>query len=169
MNVGSAQDKAVRLPIPDPRVLDLLPGARFADSYRWRCSAAEALDAPLWLDRVLGKPPQWVASLMALRNRLAVRLGLAEAPLGGFPILHRSADRMVVGMDDWHLDFRIICLCDGDADGGQQVIMGTVVRPHNLVGRAYLAVVMPFHRLISSTLMTRASARRRSEINVAPV
>jgi len=153
----SVRDKAIRLPHPDARLLDLLPGASFADSYRWRYSS-EPLEAPLWLDRVLGKPPKWVGRLMILRNHIATRLGLTEASLDGFPVLHSSPDRIVVGMDDWHLDFRIMCLCDLAADGTQLVTMGTVVRPHNLAGRAYLAAVMPFHRLISNTLIARASA-----------
>lgn len=148
--------KAIRLPHPDPRLLGLLPGARFADSYRWR-SAAGVSEAPAWLDRVLAKPPHWVGRLMALRNGIAGRLGLKAAAIEGFPVLHHSPDRIVVGLDDWHLDFRIACFCDRDS-GGTLVTMGTIVRPHHPVGQAYLAMVMPFHRLISHTLVGRASS-----------
>jgi hypothetical protein len=150
------QDRAMRLPQPDSRLFDLLPGASFADSYRWRNSACP-LEASEWLDRMLKNPPQWVDHLMALRNRIGAWFGLKTASVDGFPVMHKSTDIIVVGMDDWHLDFRIACLCDQEANGTQLVTIGTVVRPHNLAGHAYLAVVMPFHRLISKRQMARAA------------
>jgi Protein of unknown function (DUF2867) len=37
------------------------------------------------------------------------------------------------------------------------VIATTLVRTHNWVGRAYLAVIMPFHRVIVRTMLAQAA------------
>jgi hypothetical protein len=37
--------------------------------------------------------------------------------------------------------------------GGRQVTSTTLVRTHNLLGRAYLALIMPFHKLVVRGMM----------------
>jgi hypothetical protein len=44
------------------------------------------------------------------------------------------------------------------ADSGQRVTATTVVRTHNRLGRAYLAVVLPFHRLIVRAMLDQIRA-----------
>ena len=39
----------------------------------------------------------------------------------------------------------------------RRVIATTLVRTHNWVGRAYLAVIMPFHRVIVRTMLAQAA------------
>jgi Protein of unknown function (DUF2867) len=59
---------------------------------------------------------------------------------------------VVLGMADKHLDFRAVV--DVRQDGaGWQVTATTVVRTHNWLGRAYLAVIMPFHRLVVRAML----------------
>lgn len=90
--------------------------------------------------------PGWVDSLMRLRNTLVRPLGLKTGLVEDtkkdaiFPITHDSEDELMMGTDDRHLDFRIAVLRDQG-----RIYMSTWVHPHNLLGRAYLAVVMPFH------------------------
>jgi hypothetical protein len=100
--------------------------------------------------------PRWVGALLALRNRLVRPFGLktGAAPgtraMGIFPVCSESADEMILGLDDSHLDFRVAVVRQ---DG--RLYMSTWVRPHNLWGRAYLALVMPFHILISRGVVAR--------------
>jgi hypothetical protein len=142
---------------PDQRILALLPGASFADSYGWQAADAE-VDAVPVARALFDAPPRWIDALMALRNLLVALIGLKPAPITGFPVLHQSPDRMVLGLDDHHLDFRIIVLADGDGTEPRRITLGTVVRTHNLLGRAYLAVVIPFHRVIVRTMLRKISA-----------
>jgi hypothetical protein len=72
--------------------------------------------------------------------------------VGIFPILSETPERMVAGFDDHHLDFRVV-VDVAPANGGRDVTTTTLVLTHNWLGRAYLAVIMPFHRLIAKTLL----------------
>lgn len=119
---------------------ELLPGYAFADGYR----VATHLDAPAVAEAIFHHPPAWFAALMALRNGIIRLLGLKAVALNGFPVLWSSAGRVVLGLDDRHLDFRILI----QAEGGVATV-STIVRPHNRLGRLYLAAVLPVHRMIS--------------------
>jgi hypothetical protein len=59
---------------------------------------------------------------------------------------------LVAGFNDHHLDFRVV-VDVAPADHGQQVTATTLVLTHNWLGRAYLSVIMPFHRMISKALL----------------
>ena len=148
-----------------------LPGADWADRYELlvfgeRMTAAEAAR------RTLGNAPGWVRGLLGLRNRLAALIGLkAAAPaaaggrIGGFPVLHSDDRETVLGLDDRHLDFRIVVnVRDGPADS-QIIGFTTLVRRRNLYGRIYLAAVMPFHKAIVPALLSGVSERTSGRIS----
>ena len=87
--------------------------------------------------------------------------GAGEKAAGGligiFPVLSETPDRLVAGFDDHHLDFRVVV--DVVAAGqGQQVTATTLVRTHNFLGRAYLAIILPFHRLVVRALLRQVAA-----------
>ncbi|GAB1362646.1 DUF2867 domain-containing protein [Rhodobacter sp.] len=98
--------------------------------------------------------PRWAATLMRLRNALVRPFGLktGEGP-ALFPTHLDSKDEMVIGTDDSHLDFRIAVFRQGE-----RLYLSTWVRPRNIRGRAYLALVMPFHILISRGAVARMAA-----------
>ncbi len=119
----------------------LLPGFDFADAYE--VAAPVGVDAPEAVRRVFAHPPRWAAVLMDLRNRIVGIIGLKPAPSTGFPIISETPQDVVMGFDDRHLDFRIVVtVIEGVAT------VTTIVRRHNFWGRIYLALVMPFHRVI---------------------
>jgi len=99
--------------------------------------------------------PKWVKLLMVIRNFFAraVRLNTAPAAtdrIGFFPVTHEDADEIVMGFNDRHLDFRVVIRVeDGRAFGA------TWVHRHNLLGRIYLLIVLPFHILIMRGSMAR--------------
>jgi hypothetical protein len=73
-----------------------------------------------------------------------------------FPVLSETPQRIVAGFDDNHLDFRAVV--DVVTSGGnQRVTATTVVLTHNLLGRVYLTIIAPFHRLIVRSALRRAA------------
>ncbi|MFD1982172.1 DUF2867 domain-containing protein [Mesorhizobium newzealandense] len=137
--------------VPNPH--NALAGAQFADRYAL-ITEGLALTAISAAERALGRTPRWVGRLMALRN-LAVRpfrlkTGLEPAVLpdgriGIFPLISQVPGKVVLGLDDRHLDFRVLVEVRELGMGRQEVAASTVVKTHNWLGRAYLAIVKPFH------------------------
>jgi hypothetical protein len=142
----------------------LLPGAQFVDAYSIAVDDA-ALDARHGAERMLGRSPRWIETLMALRNRLVKPFGLktpvprraaTSGTIGAFPIVSESPRRLVAGFNDRHLDFRLLVDVVA-ADNGLRITATTLVLTHNLLGRAYLAVILPFHRLIVPSMLRQVA------------
>ena len=140
----------------------VLPAFDFADAYAVSVTGAP-LDALSAAMRAFSRAPRWIGALMALRNVLVTPLGLVTAStralasrrrVGWFPVIDENPHRVVLGLDDRHLDFRILMDVAGD-NGRQRVTATTLVRTHNLTGRLYLAAVMPFHRIIVPAMLRR--------------
>jgi hypothetical protein len=162
---------AVQAFIPDATTAPLLADADFADAYQLIVAGAP-IDATAAAQRVFARTPRWISALLATRNRLGALIGLKgtgesafdkNAPagkrrrIGFFPVISEAPDRVVMGFDDWHLDFRVaVDVISLDADR-QQVTATTLVRTHNFAGRAYLALIMPFHRIIVRTMLAQAA------------
>jgi hypothetical protein len=147
-------------PEVEPRTL--LAGAQFIDAYRIAINDT-SLDARRAAKCMFERQPPWVEALVALRNVLVSPFGLKTsgesepAPhgiIGLFPVLSETPDRLVAGFDDSHLDFRVV-VDVAPCDLGQQITATTLVLTHNLLGRLYLAIILPFHRLIVRALLQR--------------
>jgi Protein of unknown function (DUF2867) len=136
----------------------VMPDADFADAFTVEISGQHHAKAAACA--ALGTAPLWVEKLMALRNALVVPLGLKPdggtvPKIGPFPILHEDANRVVLGLNDRHLDFRIVFDTEATANNQTKATLTTILKRHNLWGRAYLAVVLPFHKLIVPTMLKR--------------
>ena len=77
--------------------------------------------------------------------------------IGRWTLYDKSADELITGANDKHLDFRVSVLRDGDG----RVVISTAVMTHNTFGRAYLTTILPFHRFGVAALLTNASAAGR--------
>lgn len=141
----------------------LLAGATFADSYALTTDDL-GLDAVEATKRVMGRTPRWVSGLMALRNVLVTPFLLktgreksvrSSVRIGFFPVISQSADEVVLGMNDRHLDFRLSVEVKPLGAGRQEISATTAVKPHNLFGRIYLAIVTPFHRVIVPAMLSQ--------------
>lgn len=121
---------------------------------------------------VLGNPPVWLRSLLAVRDGVMVRFGVkttamlraraigtGAARVNFFPILSKTTDEIILGEDDRHLDFRASILVRDRTGGGQELVMTTVVHCHNRLGRAYLCAILPFHRVVVTSSLRRAGRR----------
>jgi hypothetical protein len=142
----------------------LLAGAQFIDSYRIALKGT-ALDARKAAEKMFARGPRWIEVLLRLRNTIVAPFGLKQsganepAPggmIGIFPVLSETPERLVAGFNDHHLDFRVV-VDVAPAESGQQVTTSTLVLTHNLLGRTYLAAIMPFHRLISRVMLRQVA------------
>ncbi|MET3842526.1 DUF2867 domain-containing protein [Bradyrhizobium sp. OAE829] len=148
-------------PTIDPNTL---PGAQFADAFRIEIGD-RALNARQAAERMMARQPRWAEALLTLRNILVAPFGLktsgaSSTPremVGIFPIVSERPDRLVAGFNDKHLDFRIV-VDVATSGAARQVTATTLVLTHNWLGRTYLAVIMPFHRLIVRSLLRQVAA-----------
>ena len=120
---------------------------------------------------VFDNQPAWVDTLMGLRDTLVAGFGLKTAKqlaaptadpsdkrVGIFKIYESTADQVFLGEDDKHLDFRIaVQLRPATAGSVPQLIVSTVVHCHNLLGRSYITLIAPFHRLVVQSGLRRAA------------
>jgi hypothetical protein len=160
----------VTLP-PGARVAGLYPGAFLADAYAIDLPVGATHDTLALARCTLERSAPWVDALMALRDRLVAGFGIktakalradasAEVPrIGLFRIYETHGDEVVLGEDDRHLDFRVSVLrTPGAAPGdGDRLTTVTVVHCHNRLGRNYIRLITPFHRLVVRTSLERAA------------
>lgn len=124
------------------------------------------LDARHAAEKMLSRGPRWIDALLALRNHLVKPFGLKTPPpnanasaqsIGIFPVVGETPDRLVAGFNDSHLDFRVVVDVATSGDS-QRVTLTTLVLTHNLLGRVYLAIILPFHRLIARAMLRQVAA-----------
>jgi Protein of unknown function (DUF2867) len=143
----------------------VLPGAQFGDAYAMTTSG-QRLDALSAARRAIDRAPSWINWLLRLRNMAVAPLrlkpgvktrrdGMSGEKIGIFPILSQSPARVVLGLDDRHLDFRLLVDVEDLGEGRQSVTASTVVKTHNWLGRIYLALVKPFHRIIVRAMLAK--------------
>ncbi|MFG2718810.1 DUF2867 domain-containing protein [Streptomyces sp. NPDC048416] len=117
---------------------------------------------------VLQATPEWVHSLLTLRDKVMQPFGLhaqervtaesirveAGAKLGPFRLLEVSDTEVLAGDNDKHLDFRTSFAVRKSATGtGTEGVCTTVVRFHRRAGRMYFMAIQPFHNLIIPRLV----------------
>ncbi|MCP1974485.1 DUF2867 domain-containing protein [Bradyrhizobium elkanii] len=141
----------------------LLAGAQFIDAFRI-ATARPDLDARHAAEAMVARQPRWIEWLIALRNFIVAPLGLktsgaadgaARDMIGIFPVVSETPERLVAGFNDKHLDFRLV-VDVASAGAVRSITATTLVLTHNRFGRAYLAVILPFHRLIVPAMLRKA-------------
>lgn len=160
--------------LPNPSLVErALEPRHYFDAFSLRAPHGTFGDVDA-LARASSQLPGWVDGLMLLRNRIVRVFGLktepAETPRGGpgqaivagsavgiFLVLARSADEILMGLDDKHLDFRFSLILQTRADG-EHAIATTTVRFRNVWGRLYFGLVRPFHKRIIPAMLRAALA-----------
>jgi Protein of unknown function (DUF2867) len=141
----------------------LLAGAQFSDAFGLDIDG-RTLDARAAAERMIGRSPRWIDMLLTLRNILVAPFGLKTSGasavprdmIGIFPVISQTPDRVVAGFNDSHLDFRVVVEV-ATHGAGQQVTATTLVKTHNRLGRTYLAIILPFHRLVVRTMLRQVA------------
>ena len=156
------------VPLPTgSRIADLFAGADLADAYAINLPSGGSRDIETLIRFMLGEEALWLRLLMGVRDAVVAGFGLKTsrrlrkgsvtdevARIYIFRVYEITRDEAILGEDDKHLDFRVsIQRRPGD------VVVTTVVHCHNLLGRAYLAVITPFHRLVVKSILRRAARR----------
>ena len=143
----------------------LLAGAQFMDAYRLDVDGAN-LDARRAAERMMAHAPRWVDALLVLRNIIVAPFGLKGSGaqerlprdiIGIFPVVSETPDRLVAGFNDKHLDFRVV-LDVATSGARQSVTATTLVLTHNWLGRTYLGIIMPFHRIVVRAMLAQVAA-----------
>ncbi|QDO89987.1 DUF2867 domain-containing protein [Ornithinimicrobium ciconiae] len=143
-------DSPVVAAVAEVEASEVLPGWDYADAYECRWASVGAPDAMTVARALLGPSPS-ARRVLAARDLLVAPLGVQPAYQGDvllFPIQVAGPERVVCGLDDRHLDFRVIVTLLGGV-----ARCTTVVRRHGYLGAAYFAVVRPFHRRLVPHLM----------------
>src|SRR5450830_465329 len=143
------------------------PGSNLADAYAVNLPHQQACQMAMdsLARHVLGSQPAWAQTLMRLRDAIVKPWGIKTATqlasseggrIGIFRIYAVTDDEIIVGEDDSHLDFRLSLLRDRQAGPHGNITLSSVVHCHNKVGRAYIALIKPFHKLIVQRSLARA-------------
>jgi hypothetical protein len=159
---------AVALPI-ESRMSCMFETIDFTDAYAIRLPKNAIADPELLSRFLFSHQPKWVALLMQVRDALVGRFGIKTSVqllnsggthIGIFQIHAASTHEIVLGADDKHLDFRLSLLLRTKVIAMDRIpflILSTVVHCHNRLGRAYIALIAPFHRWIVCSLLSSAA------------
>lgn len=143
--------------------------ADFADAFSVELPETASGNAEELAGHIFTQQPGWVAMLMSIRDGLVRPFGLKRAVdfqasggdrIGIFRVFERYRDEIILGEDDRHLDFRVSVLLQPAADDRpRRLIVTTLVFYNRLLGRAYIALIAPFHRMVVRTSLDRAQRR----------
>lgn len=167
--------KAILTEVPSGSLIhQALPHADFADCYTLPDPHPE-LDALHTYLAVFARTPRWMHALMAIRNGVVRHLGLKSAnglrvadphkpptsyqpgdSMGIFKLAQATLREVIVFDDDKHLKVQL-SLFKHTLDGQPMVSVSTVVHIHNRLGRAYMSVVGPVHKLIVPLMLAQAA------------
>ncbi|MEE4010443.1 DUF2867 domain-containing protein [Roseibium sp. FZY0029] len=165
--------------LPEDSLLNAYRAADdFLDTYSIPIRGREDLltaDMRLLAERILTADIGWITALMSFRDKLAALVGMkttqalaqertAEAAaekgvgdrIGFFKIYSVSENEIILGENDWHQDFRLSLY--RQRQNGPRIYASTCCKPHNLAGHAYLALILPFHKMIVKTMLARGTA-----------
>ena len=132
-------------------------------------------DMRVLAERILMAEIGWVTALLSFRDKLAGLVGMKTTKalaqeqgadniickgegdrIGFFKIYSVSEDEIILGENDWHQDFRVSVF--RKRGGAARIYVSTCCKRHNLAGHAYLALILPLHKMIVKTQLSRGTA-----------
>jgi len=154
------------------RIAQRTIGADFADSYCFADPQPEASALQSYL-ALTAQTPAWMNALMSLRNQVVRWVGLKHLGqlktrrpgkalqdyrpgdrVGIFSLSDLHGDEVILYDDDKHLRVQVSLY---KAEG--RIWLSTVVHEHQILGRVYMSVVGPVHKLIVPLMLAQASAK----------
>jgi hypothetical protein len=131
---------------------------------------------------VFGKMPKMFGHLLVLRSVLVKPFGIGTVSyedlrgtidtgklykigekIWRWTIFEQNEHELIVGTNDRHLDFRVSVFREDQ----KRVALSTCVMTHNTFGRAYLAIILPFHRFGVMKLLEHAAASISDDVPLA--
>ena len=143
-----------------------------ADAFAIRLPLGATSDPDLLARFIFANQPHWIGRLTRVQDLVVAGFGLKTAKqlatlaadakssrLGIFKVDSKNETEIVLGEHDKHLDFRVSVLCSDEpaSENRRQLIVSTVVHRHNLLGRVYILVVAPIHRMVVKASLRRAA------------
>jgi hypothetical protein len=174
MSYAAAEEVAAPM---DAVIASFYPNADFRDAYAIPIGNDSRTALALYLD-IVSQTPAWVEGLMTVRNRAVAIFGIKDLGalssfetdksvddyklgdrVGIFRLHHLSDDEVILADADRHLDAKVSVrrLRSNDTMSLQ---VTTVVHIHNLLGRAYMSLVVPAHRRIVPAILARYTKRK---------
>lgn len=167
----STHDRVTTVPLPaQSRVSAFSATPDLADAYSIELPDRATRDPERLARFVFAQRSRWMDGLMRIRDALVAGFGLKTATqlrspdaardgrVGIFRIYGIEPAEIVLGEDDKHLDFRLSVLCaDAPSPGAKRLVVSTVVQCHNALGRTYIRLIAPFHRLIIRATLRNAA------------
>ena len=153
-------------------VSQLYKTTNLVDAYAIQLPNGTTTNPELLARFIFSQQSPWISGLMKVRDALVAGFGLKTSAqlmkadglgktnrIGIFKVYSTSTHEIILGEDDKHLDFRLSLLyqVQPSAFTSPQLILSTVVHCHNLLGRSYIFIIAPFHRLIVQSMLRRAS------------
>jgi hypothetical protein len=168
--------RITEVPVPDgSKVRQAVGTVHFCDAYQAPLSRA-GVSVEQAYRAVFGHRSGWADALMTIRGWLVAPFGLMHPTkeiyqaaeesfrrsgyqvgqrVGIFTIQSIEPNELIAGEDDRHLDFRV-SVFKAAQRGAETVTVSTVVQINNTLGRLYLQLIKPFHRVIVRSMVQRA-------------
>jgi len=160
---------------PESRLAESLPRMDYLDSFEVPSRTPEQ-DLVAIYAAALGHLPKVFKQLLVVRSHLVKAFGIAGVSykdlngpidtgrtyvvgdkIGRWTLIAKYRDELITGANDRHLDFRVSVF----RDARPRIVLSTAVMTHNAFGRAYLAMILPFHRFRVAKLLGNASVAGR--------
>ena len=167
-------DRPLAVPVPpESRIAAVYSRVDLADAFAIELPAGAPQDPEVLARSIFAHQARWISVLMRIRGVLVAPFGLKTASgltsegaqgsrIGIFKVYEANAVEVVMGEDDTHLDFRVSALYQPAAQasaGRPRIVLSTVVHCHNALGRCYIGLIAPFHRMIVKSYLRRAARR----------
>lgn len=136
----------------DSLINNYLP-ADYLDFFSKEVVVNKNITPDTFFDMVFNRFPAWIDWLLKLRNKIVKPLGLDTTSRFPDSVCERSANEIIWGMPDKHLNFNVSMWCGEYRDGKQELRITTVVKYNNWFGRLYFFVIRPFHGAIIKSIL----------------
>jgi hypothetical protein len=140
-----------------------LPRIDFADAFKCLLPAEQPQNIDAVTRAIFLTMPPWISQLLELRNFIVRPFGLKTSndavpsshqdklqpgtAVGVFEVLDRRLNEIMLGEDDQHLDYRVSIQLEREEEKCW-VVITTLVKFNNWLGRAYFVPVRPVHKII---------------------
>lgn len=165
------RERVTAVPLPaESCIVDIYPATDLADAYAVALPSYASNDPEVLARFIFARLPRWAVGLMAVRDAIVCVFGLKTARqlqavdaqaqkerVGLFRIYRRAPAEILLGEDDSHLDFRLSLRCSQDAAQARRLTLSTVVQCNNRLGRVYIFLIAPFHRLVVRASLQQAA------------
>lgn len=165
MQTNSKRAERTGLPATS-RLSQSYGNADFVDAFSVDLPATVCNDIEALARYIFAGQPRWIAMLLRVRDIAVLPFGLKRTidlkvakddRLNIFRVFERHEDEIILGEDDTHLDFRVSVLVQPASERGpQRLIVTTLVFYNRPLGRTYISLIAPFHRLVVRASLDRA-------------